>query len=193
LTVAPIERTERGSGRDLGTSRIELTRGDITREPADAIVNAANSSLMGGGGVDGAIHRAGGPTILDECRRIVDAHGPLPAGEAVITSGGLLPARRVIHTVGPRWRGGGHGEAGTLARCYRNSLALAAREGLSSVAFPSISTGAYGFPVDEASGVALEAVAGALRAGAPVRLVRFVLFSDADLDVYRAALDALAG
>jgi len=191
--VAPIERTERGSGRDLGPSRIELTRGDITREPVDAIVNAANSSLMGGGGVDGAIHRAGGRAILDECRRIVDAQGPLPAGEAVITSGGLLPARRVIHTVGPRWRGGGHGEAATLASCYRKSLALAAREGLSSVAFPSISTGAYGFPVDEASVVALEAVAGALRAGSPVRLVRFVLFSDADLDVYRRALDALAG
>ena len=191
--MAPIERTERGSGRDFGTSRLELTRGDITREPVDAIVNAANSSLMGGGGVDGAIHRAGGPAILDECRRIVDAHGPLPAGDAVITSGGLLPARRVIHTVGPRWRGGEHGEAATLACCYRNSLALAAREGLSSVAFPSISTGAYGFPVDEASVVALEAVAGALRAGSPVRLVRFVLFSDADLDVYRRALDDLPG
>jgi len=191
--VAIIERTERGSGRDFGTSRLELTRGDITREPVDAIVNAANSSLMGGGGVDGAIHRAGGPAILDECRRIADAHGPLPAGEAVITGGGLLPARRVIHTVGPRWRGGGHAEAATLARCYRNSLALAAREGLSSVAFPSISTGAYGFPVREASVVALEAVADALRAGSPLRLVRFVLFSDADLDVYRRALAGLSG
>jgi O-acetyl-ADP-ribose deacetylase (regulator of RNase III) len=190
--VAPIERTERGFGRDFGTSRLELTRGDITLHRVDAIVNAANSSLMGGGGVDGAIHRAGGPAILDECRRIVDAHGPLPAGEAVITSGGLLPARRVIHTVGPRWRGGGHAEAATLARCYRNSLALAARERLSSVAFPSISTGAYGFPVPEASVVALEAVADALRPGSPVRLVRFVLFSDADLDVYRRALDGLS-
>ena len=191
--MAPIERTERGSGRDFGTGRIELTRGDITREPADAIVNAANSSLMGGGGVDGAIHRAGGPAILEGCRRIVEAHGPLPAGEAVITGGGLLPARHVIHTVGPRWRGGGHAEAATLARCYRNTLALAAREGLASVAFPSISTGAYGFPVDEASVVALEAVADALRAGSPVRLVRFVLFSDADLEVYRRALDGLPG
>ena len=190
--MAPIERTERGSARDFGTSRLELTRGDITREPVDAIVNAANSSLMGGGGVDGAIHRAGGPAILDECRRIADAHGPLPAGEAVITGGGLLPARRVIHTVGPRWRGGRHAEAATLARCYRNSLALASREGLSSVAFPSISTGAYGFPVPEASVVALEAVADALRAGSPVRLVRFVLFSDADLDVYRRVLDGLS-
>ena len=186
------ERRGPGSARDFGPSRLELTRGDITREPVDAIVNAANSSLMGGGGVDGAIHRAGGPAILDECRRLVDANGPLPAGEAVITSGGLLPARRVIHTVGPRWRGGSHGEASTLARCYRNSLALAAREGLSSVAFPSISTGAYGFPVAEASVVAVGAVADALRAGSPLRLVRFVLFSDADLEAYRRALDGLS-
>jgi O-acetyl-ADP-ribose deacetylase (regulator of RNase III) len=191
--VPATDRTGPGSARDFGPNRLELTRGDITRERVDAIVNAANSSLLGGGGVDGAIHRAGGPAILDECRRIVDANGPLPAGDAVITSGGLLPAPRVIHTVGPRWRGGEHGEAATLARCYRNSLALAAREGLSSVAFPSISTGAYGFPVDEASVVALEAVAGALRAGSPVRLVRFVLFSDADLDVYRRALAGLSG
>lgn len=183
-----IERTGRGSVRDFGPSRLELTRGDITREPADAIVNAANSSLMGGGGVDGAIHRAGGAAILEECRRIVEAHGSLPAGEAVITSGGRLPALRVIHTVGPRWRHGGHGEAATLARCYRNSLALAAREGLSSVAFPSISTGAYGYPVEQASVVAVEAVADVLRAGSPVRLVRFVLFSDADLEAYRRAL-----
>src|SRR5437867_9117151 len=149
---------ERGSGRDFGSSRLELDRGDITRENVDAIVNAANSSLMGGGGVDGAIHRAGGPAILDECRRIVEARGPLPAGEAVITTGGRLPARRVIHTVGPRWRGGDRGEAATLASCYRNSLALAASEGVSSLAFPSISTGAYGFPIDEASAVALQAV-----------------------------------
>jgi O-acetyl-ADP-ribose deacetylase (regulator of RNase III) len=187
------EGTEPGFAREFGPSRLELARGDITLEHVDAIVNAANSSLMGGGGVDGAIHRAGGPAILEGCRRIVEAHGPLPAGEAVITGGGLLPARHVIHTVGPRWRGGGHAEAATLARCYRNTLALAAREGLASVAFPSISTGAYGFPVPEASMVALEAVADVLRAGSPVRLVRFVLFSDGDLDVYRRALDALPG
>jgi O-acetyl-ADP-ribose deacetylase (regulator of RNase III) len=191
--VAPIDRTGRGSGRDFGTSRLELTRGDITREAVDAIVNAANSSLMGGGGVDGAIHRAGGPAILDECRRIVDAHGPLPAGEAVITGGGVLPARHVIHTVGPRWRGGAHGEGATLARCYRNSLALAAGEGLSSVAFPSIATGAYGFPIDDASVVAVGTVVEALRAGSTLRLVRFVLFSDADLEVYRRALAGVAG
>src|SRR3989449_3873500 len=102
--------------------RVRVVVGDITTQDVGAIVNAANSSLMGGGGVDGAIHRAGGPAILDGCRRIVHAHGPLPAGDAVITGGGLLPARHVIHTVGPRWRGGGHAEAATLARCYRNSL-----------------------------------------------------------------------
>jgi O-acetyl-ADP-ribose deacetylase (regulator of RNase III) len=188
-----VERTARDSVREFGASRLELTRGDLTREPVDAIVNAANSSLMGGGGVDGAIHRAGGPAILEECRRIVDAHGPLPEGEAVITTGGRLPARHVIHTVGPRWRGGAHDEAATLGRCYRNSLALAAGEGLSSVAFPSIATGAYGFPVDEASVVALRTVADALRPGSRLRLVRFVLFSDADLAVYRRALDGLPG
>jgi O-acetyl-ADP-ribose deacetylase len=191
--VPAIERTGRASVREFGPSRLELTRGDITRERVDAIVNAANSSLMGGGGVDGAIHRAGGPAILDECRRIVDAQGTLPAGEAVITSGGLLPARRVIHTVGPRWRGGDHGEAATLARCYRNSLALAAAEGLSSVAFPSISTGAYGFPVDQASVVAVGTVADALRSGSPLRLVRFVLFRDGDLEAYRRALAGVPG
>ena len=188
-----IERNGRRAARDFGRSRLELTRGDITRERVDAIVNAANSSLMGGGGVDGAIHRAGGPAILDECRRIVEARGPLPAGEAVITTGGRLPARRVIHTVGPRWRGGDRGEAATLASCYRNSLALAAAEGLASLAFPSISTGAYGYPISEASVVAVGAVADVLKAGSPLRQVRFVLFSDADLEAYRRALDGVAG
>ena len=188
-----IEGGGRGGARDFGGSRLELTRGDITRERVDAIVNAANSSLLGGGGVDGAIHRAGGPAILDECRRIVETRGPLPAGEAVITTGGRLPARRVIHTVGPRWRGGERGEAATLAGCYRNSLALAAAEGLASIAFPSISTGAYGYPIEEASVVAVGAVAGVLGAGSPLRQVRFVLFSDADLEAYRRALDDVAG
>jgi len=191
--VPAIERNGRRAARDFGRSRLELTRGDITRERVDAIVNAANSSLMGGGGVDGAIHRAGGPAILDECRRIVEARGPLPAGEAVITTGGRLPARRVIHTVGPRWRGGDRGEAATLASCYRNSLALAAAEGLASLAFPSISTGAYGYPISEASVVAVGAVADVLKAGSPLRQVRFVLFSDADLEAYRRALDGVAG
>jgi len=191
--VPSAERPGASPVRDFGPSRVELTRGDLTRQPVDAIVNAANSSLLGGGGVDGAIHRAGGPSILEECRRIAEAQGPLPAGEAVITGGGRLPARHVIHTVGPRWGGGDRGEAETLARCYRRSLALAAEHALSSVAFPSISTGAYGYPVDEASVVALTAVGDALRAGSPLRLVRFVLFSDADFEAYRRVLEGLRG
>jgi O-acetyl-ADP-ribose deacetylase len=177
--------------RSFGPGRVELLRGDLTRSTTDAIVNAANSSLLGGGGVDGAIHRAGGPAILDDCRRIRAAQGPLPAGEAVVTTAGRLPCRRVIHTVGPVWQGGASGEPETLARCYRNSLALAAAEGLASVAFPSISTGAYGYPVADAASVALRAVRAALEDGTYAGVVRFVLFSEADLDTYTRALDAL--
>jgi O-acetyl-ADP-ribose deacetylase (regulator of RNase III) len=176
------------SSKSCGSTRVELTRGDITREATDAIVNAANSGLLGGGGVDGAIHRAGGPAILEECRRIRDARGPLPPGEAVITGAGRLPCRHVVHTVGPIWHGGGEGEADLLARCYRNSLALAAGHGLTSIAFPSISTGAYGYPVAQAAVVALGAVATALETGSDIRLVRFVLFGERDLEAYRAAL-----
>ena len=168
--------------------RIEMVRGDLTRETTDAIVNAANSSLLGGGGVDGAIHRAGGPSILEECRRIRDRRGPLPAGEAVITGAGRLACRHVIHTVGPVWNGGGHGEAETLARCYRSSLSLAAEHGLSSVSFPSISTGAFGYPVAQAAAVAVRAVREALAQSPSVELVRWVLFSDQDLGAYEAAL-----
>jgi len=177
--------------RTFGGGRVELVQGDITRELVDAIVNAANSGLMGGGGVDGAIHSAGGPAILEECREIRERQGPLPAGDAVMTSGGRLAARHVIHTVGPVWRGGGHGEAETLARCYRNSLELAASRGLSSVAFPAISTGVYGYPVAQAAAVALQSVREVLRAGSPVSLVRCVLFSEEDLETYREALQAL--
>jgi O-acetyl-ADP-ribose deacetylase len=177
--------------RTFGPGRVELSRGDLTRQATDAIVNAANSSLQGGGGVDGAIHRAGGPAILEECRRIRDARGPLPAGEAVATTAGRLPCRRVIHTVGPVWQGGAAGEAATLARCYRNSLALAASEQLASVAFPSISTGAYGYPVADAAEVALRSVRDALRDGTYAGVVRFVLWSDADLETYTRALTAL--
>jgi O-acetyl-ADP-ribose deacetylase (regulator of RNase III) len=177
--------------RTFGGSRVELVHGDITRELVDAIVNAANSGLLGGGGVDGAIHKAGGPAILEECRAIRERQGPLPAGEAVITSGGRLAARHVIHTVGPVWRGGAHGEAETLARCYRGSLELAASRGLVSVAFPAISTGVYGYPPEEAAGVAVRTVREVLRAGSPVSLVRLVLFSEPDLDTYRRALAAL--
>jgi O-acetyl-ADP-ribose deacetylase (regulator of RNase III) len=177
--------------RRFGNTSVDLARGDITRETVDTIVNAANSSLLGGGGVDGAIHRAGGPTILEECRKIRDARGPLPAGEAVITGAGHLPCRYVIHTVGPVWQDGRSGEPETLARCYRNSLALAAEQGLKSLAFPSISTGAYGYPVAEAAAVALGTVRDVLQAGSPLEQVRFVLFTDSDLAVYRAALERL--
>ena len=140
-----------------GRTKIRLLQGDITDQDADAVVNAANSSLMGGGGVDGAIHRRGGPAILEECKRIRQKDWPngLPAGKAVITTGGSLKARHVIHTVGPVWSGGRSGEAEALGECYSNSLRIAAQEGLRSVAFPSISTGAYGYPVREASVVAL--------------------------------------
>jgi O-acetyl-ADP-ribose deacetylase len=177
--------------RTFGGSRLELVQGDITRELVDAIVNAANSGLRGGGGVDGAIHNAGGQAIVDECREIRERQGSVPAGEAVITSGGRLAARHVIHTVGPVWRGGGHGEGELLARCYRNSLALAAARGLSSVAFPAISTGVYGYPVPQAASVALGALRDALKAGSPVSLVRCVLFSEEDFEIYRRALQDL--
>ncbi len=177
--------------RTFGTTRLVLVQGDITRQAVDAVVNAANSSLMGGGGVDGAIHRAGGPAILEECRKIVREIGRLDPGKAVITTGGNLPARHVIHTVGPVWRGGTRGEPETLASAYRESLRLAERHGLRTVAFPSISTGAYGYPVREAARVALTTVADHLRGGSPLEEVRFVLFSARDLDAYRAALEQI--
>lgn len=178
----------------VGLSAIELVQGDLTRDDSDAIVNAANSSLLGGGGVDGAIHRAGGSAILAECRAIREnLPDGLPTGEAVITSGGNLKARFVIHTVGPIWSGGKRDDAGDLASCYRNSLGLAAKEGLGSVAFPSISTGAYRYPVDQAAAVALGAVKNFLEAGGhSLKTVRFVLFSDHDLETYQAALRGLA-
>jgi O-acetyl-ADP-ribose deacetylase (regulator of RNase III) len=179
--------------RSLGPARLEIVQGDITRETVDAIVNAANSSLMGGGGVDGAIHRAGGPRILEECRAIRAARGPLPPGQAVITTAGDLPARRVIHTVGPIWQGGSSGEAETLASCYRESLALADSEGLASVAFPSISTGVYGYPIAAAARVALETIAAVLPSARAVHLVRCVTFSASDLEAYRRALDVRPG
>lgn len=169
---------------------LELVRGDITEQEVDAIVNAANSGLRGGGGVDGAIHRAGGPQIMEECRRI----GGCPTGEAVITTAGDLPADRVIHAVGPVWRGGGGGEADLLAGAYRSSLQLAASEGLRSIAFPSLSTGAYRYPIEQAARVALGAVIGYLRENpGALDLVRFVLFTEDDLRVYEAALEDLAG
>jgi O-acetyl-ADP-ribose deacetylase (regulator of RNase III) len=165
-----------------------MVLGDITRETTDAIVNAANSSLLGGGGVDGAIHRAGGPSILAECRLLRQARGPLAPGDSVVTTAGLLPCRYVIHTVGPIWRGGEQGEPETLARCYGSSLALAVEHGLATVAFPSISTGVFGYPVARAAEVALCAVLDFLAEEPPLTLVRWVLFSDEDLRAYRAAL-----
>jgi O-acetyl-ADP-ribose deacetylase (regulator of RNase III) len=176
-----------------GRGRIELLRGDLTRENVDAIVNAANSSLLGGGGVDGAIHRAGGRKILEECRRIRSNRGSLPPGEAVITTAGNLPSRYVIHTVGPVWQGGDAGEADILARCYRNTLALAQTHGLRSIAFPSISTGAFGYPVSCAAPVALDAVSAALESDSSIDLVRFVLFTASDLAAYRTALANVRG
>ena len=161
--------------------------GDITREPADAIVNAANSSLLGGGGVDGAIHRAGGPAILEECKRIVARIGRLPAGQAVATSGGKLPVRHVIHTVGPFWGGGNRKEAETLASCHHESIRIADELKLASIAFPAISTGAYRYPVEQAARVAVNSAAEALRKATHVREVRFVLFDQQTLEQYAAA------
>ena len=171
---------------------LSLKMGDITREAADAIVNAANSNLMGGGGVDGAIHRAGGPAIVAECREIVGARGRLPAGQAVITTGGNLPAKYVIHTVGPIWHDGVHGEAELLASAYRQSLELMAENRLRTVAFPSVSTGAYGYPVEKAAKVALGTVASFLgEETTSVESVVFVLFSEAALRAYQNALSGL--
>ena len=170
---------------------VRLARGDITRIAVDGVVNAANSGLMGGGGVDGAIHRAGGPSILAECRHIVAESGRLPAGQAVITTAGDMPARFVIHTVGPVWHGGGAGEAATLASAYRQSLRIAEANGLASVAFPSISTGAYGYPVERAAPLALATVAEFLRREAhALHEVVFVLFDQHTYDAYAAALAA---
>jgi O-acetyl-ADP-ribose deacetylase (regulator of RNase III) len=164
---------------------------DITRETTDAIVNAANSSLLGGGGVDGAIHRAGGPAILAECRQIVSKIGSLPAGEAVITTGGRLTAKHVIHTVGPIYRDGEHGEAEKLASCHRESIRLADEHALKSLSFPAISTGAYGYPVSEAAPIAIAASVEALGSADHVRNVRFVLFDIATLKAYTRAAEKL--
>ena len=161
----------------IAGARLELVEGDITRQDTDAIVNAANTSLLGGGGVDGAIHRAGGPKILEECRRI----GGCPTGEARLTTGGNLQARYVIHTVGPVYRGGGQREAELLASCYRESLKLASGKGLTSVAFPSISTGAYGYPLADAARIALKTVLDYLAQHPEIKLVRFVLFGRGSL------------
>lgn len=164
-------------------------QGDITRQRVDAIVNAANSSLLGGGGVDGAIHRAGGSKILEECRAIRAARGGCPTGQAVATTAGLLPASRVIHTVGPVWNGGERGEAELLRSAYRTSLDVAMTEEAKTVAFPSISTGAYRFPIERAAGIALDTIAEHCRRHPDTfEEVRMVLFSVEDFEVYAHTL-----
>ena len=173
----------------VGDSRLVLVQGDITLQDTDAIVNAANTSLLGGGGVDGAIHRAGGPQILEECRSIVARQGGCPTGRAVVTGGGRLKARFVIHAVGPVWRGGGHGEDAALRSAYSASLAQAITVGAESVSFPCISTGIYGFPVERAARIACDAVAAFVTEHRRPREVRFVVFSPRDYEVYARLID----
>ena len=168
--------------------RILLLQGDITKVTTDAVVNAANSSLLGGGGVDGAIHRAGGPKILEACQAIRAKQGGCGTGEAVITTGGNLPAKWVIHTVGPVWNGGSHNEASLLANCYRNALTLAVKNHLSSIAFPNISTGIYHFPKDKAAAIAVDTVTAFLANDHQMQRVVFVCFDRDNYDVYAGLL-----
>ena len=169
--------------------RIAVTRDDITRQRVDAVVNAANSSLLGGGGVDGAIHRAAGPELVAECRTL----GRCPTGEARITRGYRLPARHVIHTVGPVWHGGERGEPELLASCYRNSLELAARHKLETVAFPAISTGIYGYPLEPAARIAVTETVRSLEAHAGIQQVTFVCFGDEAYRTYQQVMDEVLG
>ncbi|MFH1429093.1 MAG: O-acetyl-ADP-ribose deacetylase [Candidatus Margulisiibacteriota bacterium] len=163
----------------INSTTLQIARGDITKETVDAIVNAANSALAGGGGVDGAIHRAGGPEIMAECRQ----YDGCPTGQAVITTGGNLPAKYVIHTVGPRYRGTEQDPI-LLSDCYRNSLQLAVENGIKSISFPSISTGIYGYPIKLAAPIAVTTVKDFLKNNSQIELVRFILFSKNDYDVY---------
>ncbi len=173
----------------INDSLVRLKQGDITEESGDAIVNAANTSLLGGGGVDGAIHRAGGPGILEQCRKL----GGCRPGDAKITTGGMMPAKHVIHTVGPIWHGGKSREPETLASAYRRSLEVASENSCRSVAFPSISTGAYGYPIEKAANIALSTVIGYLKEHPEIAEVTFVLFSSRDYDIYSNALKKIAG
>ncbi|UDM49078.1 O-acetyl-ADP-ribose deacetylase [Cupriavidus sp. MP-37] len=172
----------------MSGEHLQVVHGDITRMEVDAIVNAANSGLMGGGGVDGAIHGAGGPAIMEACRALRDAQGGCPTGEAVITTGGRLPAPYVIHAVGPVWHGGGQGEDEQLANAYRNSIRVAAQHHLRTLAFPNISTGIYGFPRERAADIAIAAVREALVAAPEIEQVTFVCFDDENYRLYRERL-----
>jgi len=183
----PMNSTEESMEVQVHQSRLILVNGDITNEDTDAVVNAANSGLHGGGGVDGAIHRAGGPRIMEECRKI----GSCPTGGAVITTGGNLKARHVIHAVGPIWSGGDRNEPRLLAAAYESSLKLASEHGLESVSFPSISTGAYGYPLEQAAEVALGTVVEYLKEHPEIRLVRFVLFGEETCSLYGDVLRRL--
>lgn len=174
----------------IGSTILSLIKGDITHRDTDAIVNAANSSLMGGGGVDGAIHRAGGPAILEECKKIRAERGALLPGQAVITTGGRLKAKYVIHTVGPIWHGGKYAEIETLSSAYKESLLLAVKKGIKSISFPSISTGAYGYPVEQAAQVAINTVIEFLMTNPPLEKVAFVLFDERTLQAYEKALES---
>jgi len=176
----------------IGSSKLNLIQGDITRQTTDAIVNAANSSLMGGGGVDGAVHRAGGPSIMQECREIIAKIGRLQSGKAVITRGGNLKARYVIHTVGPIWSGGDNNEAELLASAYRESLKLAIAYKLNSISFPSISTGVYRYPVDEAARIALSTTIAFLKEHpVPLQQVLFTLYDSRTFQIYSEMLREL--
>lgn len=169
--------------------RVEVITGDITLLEVDAIVNAANSGLMGGGGVDGAIHRRGGPAILEECIAIRNRQGGCPVGEAVITSGGMLKAKWVIHTVGPVWKGGDHNEDTLLANAYRNSLALAIEHGVTTIAFPNISTGVYGFPKGRSATIATQTVSAFLKDERRLKRLIFCCFDDENYKIYTSILN----
>ncbi len=178
----------------INKTKVSIIQGDITKQATDAIVNAANASLMGGGGVDGAIHRAGGPAILEECKKIVAKQGRLPTGKAVITTGGNLKAQYVIHTVGPIWHGGGGNESGLLKGAYYECLKVATENKLASVSFPSISTGAYGYPVDEAARIAASTVSSFLKEQATsLKEVVFVLFDSRTFESYLSAFQGAIG
>ena len=172
----------------VNQTKLSLVTGDITAQDTEAVVNAANSTLLGGSGVDGAIHRVGGPQILAECKEIRAIQGECPTGKAVLTSGGNLRARYVIHTVGPVWRGGGRDEPQLLRNCYLNSLKLARANNIKSVAFPSISTGAYSYPTEEAAGIGLGAILEFVTGESCFDEVRMVLFSAGDYETYKTAL-----